>query len=539
MTSLSKLQKMITDHKPDGIATRVKHDPELLNAVSHWSDCLGCMSLVEKIYAYVNQITTVPKCACGQSVRFVSITQGYREFCSRSCDHAKAAATTRRVATMVARGGVGLANPQSKLKAQRTLEANYGVSNSFCLPQVVEKRNTHNPMHDPTIVESMRQKCLEEHGVDWHSKRPDIIQKRTQTTLNKYGVLNSAQKNYSSQTLKVLQDPILLKQMFDESNIQTMAQDLAICDTTVLKYLKIYGIRAPHEVAPEQQLKAWLTQQGFSDFHKTRTTLENKQEIDLYSPSLNVGIEYCGLYWHSQQYKPRSYHRNKYLACGSQNIRLITIFEDEWLNKQSIVHARLAHLLRGNPGHMGARKLKVAQIDGQSAREFLDMHHVGGHAPASVNVGAYNPDHKLVAVMTFSKGRRFNKPKHDWEWEMIRFSTDGGHYPGVASRLFTHFVRSHTPKSVLSYADLRWGQGEYLARLGFQRLDDTPPNYWYFSLKNADFKRYHRFTFNKQQLLKKNAHLGAESTEYELAKSMGLERIWDCGNATWLWRSVD
>jgi hypothetical protein len=538
MTSLLRLQKMITDHKPDGIATRVKYDTDLFAAVNMWSASVECKSLIEKIYCFANQVANIPKCLCGQSVRFVSITQGYREFCSRSCTHAKAAATERRVVTLKARGGVGLANPQSKLKAQRTLERVHGVSNAFCLPQAVEKRTANNPMHDPAIVESIRQKCLKDHGVDWHSKRSDVIAARIQATLDKYGVKNSAQRNYTSHTVETLQDPTKLKTMFDTSNIQTMSQQLGVCDTTVLKYLNLYGIRSPTEIAPELQLNAWLRSLGFDDFHKSRTVLTNKQEIDLYSPSQNVGIEYCGLYWHSQAHKHRSYHRNKYLACDSQNIKLITIFEDEWLNKQSTVKCRLAHLLSAHVCSVGARKLQVSMIDKKQAACFLNSHHIGGHVPASVCVGAHDQHNKLVAVMTFSKGRRFVKPKYDWEWEMIRFSTDGAHYPGLASKLFTCFVREHRPSSILSYADLRWGQGQYLSKLGFTRMDDSAPNYWYFSLTNADFKRYHRFTFNKQELLKKMPNLDNTLTEYELAKSMGLERIWDCGNATWIWRST-
>jgi hypothetical protein len=536
MTTLEKLQNMIATHKPDGISTRVKHDSEIMQSINDWPTSAMCSSLIEKIYCYAQQRTEIPRCTCGSPVKFVSITYGYREFCSRSCDHAKAAATTRRVATMIAQGGVGLANPKSKLKAQTTLQQKHGVTNGFCLPQVVDKRTANNPMQNPSIVEAMRQKCFEEHGVNWHSKRPDVIHKRTQTTLTKYGVTNCAQKNYSNGTLKVLQDPGQLKHLFQTSTVQEMGENLGVCETTILKYLKLYGIRQPNEITPEVQLQTWLTKQGFCDFHKTRSVLTTKQEIDLYSPTQNLGIEYCGLYWHSQAHKNRSYHRNKYETCANQGIKLITIFEDEWLNKQDVVLSRLSQLLGVNNRVIGSRKLTICEIDRSQCETFLNMHHTSGSAPASVNIGAYDGSN-LVAAMTFSRGRRFNKPKHDWEWEMIRFSTDGGHYPGVASRLFKYFVKAYDPSSVLSYADLRWGSGGYLAHLGFVRYDDTPPNYWYFSLSNADFRRYHRFTFNKQSLLKKFPGSDPNLSEYELAKKAGLERIWDCGNASWIWRS--
>jgi hypothetical protein len=536
MTPLEKIQNLLSNHKIDGIATRVKHDVNMLTTVNSWSASQYCDLLSEKIYCYVKQLSQPPACVCGKSVSFISITKGHREFCSKECVHAKAAATERRVKVLKENGGVGLANPKSKAKAQQTLENTYGVSNAFCLPHVDTHRVVNNPMKDPKNVERIRQQCLEQYGVDWHSKRQDVIAKTTETLNNKYGVSNPAQKNYSSLANQVLNDPVALKTMFETSNISNMAQELAVCETTILKYLKIWGIRQPNEISAELQLNSWLKAQGFVDFEKTRTTLLNKQEIDLYSESQHLGIEYCGLYWHSQRHKQRGYHKNKYIACRDQGIKLITIFEDEWLNRSQIVKSRLSQILGINKRGPGARCLRLSCISSSQATDFLNTHHISGAAKAEVAVGAYDLNQKLVAVMTFSQGRKFTKPKEVWQWEMVRFSTDGQHYAGIAARLFHHFEKTYQPQSVLSYADLRWGQGLYLAHLGFRRFEDTPPNYWYFSLKNPDFKRYHRFTFNKQAMIKKYPHLVTEGcTEYSMAQGAGLERIWDCGNAKWIW----
>jgi hypothetical protein len=536
MTALSKLQKILNEHKPDGLSTRVKHDTELKQAVESWASDIMCGSLIEKIYCFVHQMNELPKCLCGNPVRFISITQGYREFCSKTCNYAKQVATRRRVESMKANGGVGLSNPKSKQKAQQTLFDTYGISNAFCSPNANEKRTNQNPMQDPTVILSIRQQCLKDHGVDWHSKRTDVIHKKTNTNLTKYGVINSSQKHYTKHTCDVLQNSQSLKTMFQTNTIEQISQNLGVCETTILKYLKLYGIRLPNEIAPEIQLMNWLIDQGFIDFHKSRTVLTSKQEIDLYSDSQKLGIEYCGLFWHSQKYKTRSYHRNKYNECMNQGIKLVTIFEDEWLNKRNIVISRLSQLLGINTTGCGARKLRISLINRLQAEMFLNKYHISGSASASVFVGAYNMSGELVAVMTFSRGRRFNKPKHEWEWEMIRFCTDGSHYPGVASRLFKYFVSQHSPSSVISYADLRWGQGDYLKHLGFIRYEDSPPNYWYFSLSNTNFKRYHRFTFCKQALLKKFPGSDPNLSEYNLAQNNGLERIWDCGNATWIWR---
>ena len=61
----------------------------------------------------------------------------------------------------------------------------------------------------------------------------------------------------------------------------------------------------------------------------------NVRELDIWIPSLNLAIEFDGLRWHGEVYALKknrpillSYH--KYLLCKEKNVRLITIFEDEW-----------------------------------------------------------------------------------------------------------------------------------------------------------------------------------------------------------------
>lgn len=530
-----KLINIIKTNPIDGISTRIKHMPELFDAVSEVTDA---PRLIEKIYCYANDLTSPPRCPCGSPVKFISITQGYREFCSSACNHARITATNRRIATMISQGGVGLANPASRKKASETNQDRYGVTNPFCLPKVREWRAKNNPMKDPEIVKKMRDNCTSEHGVDWHSKRADVMAAAKATMRTRYGVENGAQRHYGDSTLATLTDYDAMKNLFDTSTISDIARQLQVSETTVFKYLNMLGIRSPNEITPEIQIKQWLSDIGMDDFAKTRAVLPAKSELDLYSPTIKLAIEYCGLYWHSQRYKDRNYHLNKYRQCNDSGIQLVTIFEDEWLHRPQIVKDRLLHILGMNVSVLGARSLNINYTDRKTANDFFERYHISGHANASVYIAARDASDNIRAMMSFGKNRKIVKPKIDWQWEMVRFTTDGGHYPGVAAKLFNAFVTGHTPSSVLSYADLRWGQGQYLQHLGFERYDDTPPNYWYFSLRNADHQRYHRFAFNKRSLMKRYPDLATENcTEYGIAKSAGLERIWDCGNAKWIWRA--
>lgn len=101
-----------------------------------------------------------------------------------------------------------------------------------------------------------------------------------------------------------------------------------------------------------------LLEQQICDYVKTLTSepvlnkqSENKQviegrEIDIYMPSLKLGIEVDGLYWHSEDNgKGMMYHLHKTEECEKRGLRLVHIFEDEWTSKQDIVKARLKHMI--------------------------------------------------------------------------------------------------------------------------------------------------------------------------------------------------
>lgn len=536
---VSQIQHLLATHAPDGIATRVKSNKDLALAVTAWPASTICANWSEKIYCYVNSLEHPPVCACGQSLTFVSITTGYREFCSRSCDHAKSAATQRRIAKMKSQGGVGLANPKSRARAQQTNLEKYGVANPFQQAHVIANTRQNNPMKDSTVINKIRTSCHIEHGVDWHIKRPEVQKQIQNTNQQKYNVSNPAQISYSPGTLDILTDVVQMTELFRNKSISEIASDLLVSETTVLKYLHMLDIRSPTEIVPEKQISTWLIENNCSDFIKTRKILSNGQELDLFSSSKQIAIEYCGLYWHSSMYKTKTYHLDKLQSCKSQNIKLITIFEDEWLKKRSLVESRLRHALGLNSVCIPARKLTVKKISNHHGRDFLNTNHISGYTQAKQHIGAFDSQDCLRAVMSFSKPRQLGKQKSDIQWEMIRFSTDGQHYPGIAAKLFKFFVQNFEPTSVISYADLRWGEGQYLTHLGFTRMTDTPPNYWYFSLKNAEISRYHRFTLNKQQLIKKYPDLVTpESTELSLAIAAGFQRIWDCGNAKWIWQTA-
>ena len=39
----------------------------------------------EKFFIFENKLKNIPKCYCGEDLKFVDMKKGYREFCSKRC----------------------------------------------------------------------------------------------------------------------------------------------------------------------------------------------------------------------------------------------------------------------------------------------------------------------------------------------------------------------------------------------------------------------------------------------------------------------
>lgn len=253
-------------------------------------------------------------------------------------------------------------------------------------------------------------------------------------------------------------------------------------------------------------------------------------EIDIIVPSKKLGIEFDGLYHHSESAggKSAGYHVFKTAEAVKRGFRLLHIFEDEWVNKREIVESRLKSVLGTPDIRIWARKCSVVRVDGSSAKKFLETDHLQGWAHSSVNLGLEH-DGELVALMTFGK------PQYDCkcEWKLIRYCSKlGAQVVGGAGKLLKAFEAGYSPKSLLSYADYRWSAGKMYESLGFKLDHLSPPNYWY--VKNNVCKRFSRVKFQKFKLKGLFDNFDPGKTEVENMKANGYDRVFDCGNLVYV-----
>ena len=257
-------------------------------------------------------------------------------------------------------------------------------------------------------------------------------------------------------------------------------------------------------------------------------TILNGKELDIYIPDRKLAFEYDGLYWHKDNGSDndRNRHLFKTELCESKGIHLVHIFENEWLNKRSIVESRIKNLLGVYDKIVYARKCEVKEVSSKESFEFQNMNHIQGGVHSSVNIGLYYDD-ELISLMTFSKPR-FNKK---YDWELVRFCNKiGYHVPGGASKLLKHFERTYNPKSIISYADRRWSKGNLYSKIGFKQVSTSKPNYWYI----VDGQLESRVKYQKHKLKNILEHFDESKSEVQNMKENGYNRIFDCGNLVFL-----
>lgn len=283
---------------------------------------------------------------------------------------------------------------------------------------------------------------------------------------------------------------------------------------------------------PEIELKDYIRSLGL-ECKKNRKILEGK-ELDIYVASKKVAIEFNGLKWHTEWFghKGQFTHLQKTEECAERGVKLLQIFEDEYVLKREIVLSKIRHMLGKDDGtKVFGRKCEVSEIPAAEAMRFLDEFHIQGSTTATSYYGAYF-ERKLIAVMSFLKEK-------DKEWNLVRFASDY-HYRcvGVAGKLLDYFIRKNNPDRIKTFADRRWTpitENNLYTKLRFGLDGIVKPDYCYYNPYIDRYQRFHKFGFRKEVLMRKHPEFSEAMTETEMARALGYDRIWNCGLFRYVW----
>lgn len=288
---------------------------------------------------------------------------------------------------------------------------------------------------------------------------------------------------------------------------------------------------------PDMFVKTILDENSI-DYTKNDRTVLNGFEMDFYVPSLSLGIEINGNYWHSEigGGKGKEYHISKTKMAAKSGVKLIHIFEDEIINKPEIVKSRILNLIKKTPRRFYARKCDVREISFDEKKKFFNENHIDGDSPSQFAVALFNGD-EMVSVASFGKRMISRRPS----FELIRFASKKfTEVTGGFSKILKYAVKKFGINEMVTYADIRWSGMDFKSttyhKNGFDFVKFTQPNYFYVDRKKY-LIRINRMNFQKKKLVKEG--FDANKTELEIMFERGFDRIWDCGSMKFIYEKRD
>lgn len=530
------------------------------------ADTLSTLNARQLLYHYKTGLANKPVCpVCSNDLAWNSDARAYRRFCSKKCTgigtsvqasntHLKKygqhySSTTefkdKVQQTSLTRFGVehysktsefsertkatnldkfGVEFPAQSLSVKKKTKAvimdRYGVENIMQLPESVNKlKDTKQARYNnPTYnnVEKRKKTNLEVYGVEHPLQSTEIQQKSSLTRKTNY---------YDPAVLSKLNNKDWLEEQFKSGlSVGEIAKILDVSSSNLCKYFNNYGINVNvgrNTSSIEREVVNFISSLGITNIITNDRTILNKQEIDIYLPDYQLAIEVNGLYWHCESHgKSRLYHYNKSKECLQKGIQLLHILDVSWISKKEIWESIITSKLNLN-SRLYARKCTVAELDTQTAKQFINENHLSGYIGGCKKLGLYY-NSELVQVAVFGKAR-FNKK---YDYELIRLASKLGiNVVGGASKLL-----AQVKGSIVSYADLAYSNGKVYRNLGFEQLGQATVDFYY--VKNNRLES--RNKYQKHNLKKMLTTFDSTLSAWENMQLNGYDRFWGAGQLTFV-----
>ena len=448
---------------------------------------------------------------CGRKLSFQKLRQGH-VYCSAECSQNDERVRNKIKRTCRDKYGCEnvMGSEEVKKHLKQTMADRYGVENASLSKDICEKR-THTMLdkygvHSYTMTDEYLDKAkktnLERYGVEWSIASRESREKQCRTRIEKYGVDNifkskQFQETINKKKLEFYYDkltskysqyviPLFTKEEYAGIKNGVYRWKCVKCGCEFDDYMhsnSAFRRMSPFPLCPvcfppmidssfmEKEVVSFIKSIYDGCVIENDRTVISPLELDMYMPGKQLAIEFDGMYWHSEATgKNEKYHLYKTEKCFENGIKLLHVFENEWIENKEIVKDRIKAAFGIYDSRIYARKCKVRRITPTLANKFLEKNHLQGCDNSSCQYGLMY-EHELVAVMTFGKPR-FNK---NYDWELIRYASQLGiQVIGGASKLLAKFMKNHSG-SIVSYADRRYSDGRLYDAIGFRLIGKSSP----------------------------------------------------------------
>lgn len=498
-------------------------------------------SFTEKIFCYLNDISERPVCkTCGNHVKFISVSKGYAQYCSKKCS----------------------ANGEdSREKMKQTLLKKYGVTNNLHIPEIekrikennLKKYGYENPAKSDIVKEKQAKTNIGKYGAKCSLQNKDIKEKSKRTMIEKYGTTSALQnKNLLEKAKRTCfehygyehptQSPEIQKKL-KQYNREKFGADWILCtkeahekakQTCLEKYGVMYACMRPearnfsNDSKPNKEFAELLDKNKIE--YEREFAIENKS----YDFKLgNILVEIDPFATHNSTWglynnpKNSYYHINKTKLAIENGYHCIHVWD--WDNKNKIIE------LLKDKETVYARKCELKEPTKQETDLFLNKNHLQGTCKGQkIRIGLYY-NNELIQIMTFGKPR-YNKK---YEYELLRLCTKNGYkVVGGAERCFKHFIDDKNPDTIISYCDNSKFTGDVYNALHFElKSFGLPSKHWYNGKTGAHITDNLLRQRGYDQLF--NTDYGKGTSNEELMYNNDFVEIYDSGQSIYIYKRRD
>ena len=150
----------------------------------------------------------------------------------------------------------------------------------------------------------------------------------------------------------------------------------------------------------EKEIADFITSLNKETETNNRKLLEGK-EIDIFLPTEMIAFEFNGIFWHNDTNKTKEYHQEKSLKCLEKGIRLIHIFENEWIRGKEKYKWFIKCVLKAFPEVLSAFNCVCKQLTHREGESFLEANSVGIFKKAE-NYVSYMLNDEIVGVFGYT-----------------------------------------------------------------------------------------------------------------------------------------
>lgn len=205
------------------------------------------------------------------------------------------------------------------------------------------------------------------------------------------------------------------------------------------------------------------------------------QKLDFLILDKRVGIEYDGIYWHSNT--DNRYHENKLNMANKENIDLLNIFSNEWMTNditqeiwKSIIRSKLGIFDRTMP----ISECSIKEISDIESKSFLENNSLKPYVLSDISIGVYFRD-ELVSVMTLNYYKYYKKYQYnivDW-CNKINVGIEGSF-----DALMSYFALKYLPDNISCSIDRRFDDIKLYEANGFKKVKELRPDFYYWNKNN-------------------------------------------------------